>query len=149
MEKKNIRKYNENMNEISKVKSIVHKIIIYAYLPLTIALSIFTALGNIYSLGRIDLVTGLDYINLALLLLPFITAVLYIVSLVALMGKFKYGVKITLFSTALRTLIMLVVMYGFLHNGNTPRAFHYVFECVVTMLIWVFYCRNGEELLSL
>lgn len=149
MEKKNIRKYNENMNEKNKVKSIVHKIIIYAYLPLTIALNIFTALGNVYSLGRVELVTGLDYINLALLLLPFITAALYLVSLVALMGKFKYGVRITLFSTALRTLIMLVVMYGFLHNGNTLRAFHYVFECVVTMFIWVFYCRNGEELISL
>lgn len=148
MEKKNIRKYNVGMKEISRINNIVHKLIIYAYFPLTIALNIFTALGNVYTLGRVELVTSLDYINLALLLLPFITAALYLVSLVALMGKFKYGVRITLFSTSLRALIMLPVIYGFLNSDNTSRAFHYVFECVITMLIWAFYCRNGEELMT-
>lgn len=136
------------MKDETRLKNILNKVIIYAYLPLTIALGIFTALGNVYTLGRVELVTELDYINLVLLLLPFVTVVLYLVSLVALMGKFKCAVKSILFSTTLRFLLMLVVMYGFLYTGNLGRAFHYVFQCVVTMLIWLFYSVNGNEMMK-
>ncbi len=136
------------MKDKNRAKTILHKLIIYAYLPLCIALGIFTSLGNVYTLGRVSLVTWVDYIDLALLLLPFITVVIYFVSLVALMGKFKCAVRTILFSTTLRFLIMLPVMYGFLYTGNITRAFHYVFECIITMLIWLFYSRNGNVLIE-
>ncbi len=135
------------MKDKNKAKNILHKVIIYAYLPLCIALGIFTSLGNVYSIGRVELVTAFDYINLALLMLPFITVVIYFISLVALMGKFKCAVRAILFSTTLRFLIMLPLMYGFLYEGNVGRAFHYVFQCVITMLIWLFYSKNGNEVM--
>lgn len=123
-----------------KEKLSFHRFITYIYLPLVIALNIYIAIGNVFPLRRVNLLS----LETIALLLPYFTVILYSVSLVELLGK---GRKMILFSVVFRTVLELPLIIGELIEGGIKTAFFYAVNVAVNAAIFIYY-RKSVSLVS-
>ena len=123
-----------------KEKLSFHRFITYIYLPLAIALNIYIAIGNVFPLRRVNLLS----LETIALLLPYFTVILYSVSLVELLGK---GRKMILFSVVFRTVLELPLIIGELIEGGIKTAFFYAVNVAVNVAIFIYY-RKSVSLVS-
>ena len=123
-----------------KEKLSFHRFITYIYLPLVIALNIYIAIGNVFPLRRVNLLS----LETIALLLPYFTVILYSVSLVELLGK---GRKMILFSVVFRTVLELPLIIGELIEGGIKTAFFYAVNVAVNVAIFIYY-RKSVSLVS-
>ncbi len=123
-------------------KLVMHKFITIFYLPITIAFYFYVAVGNIYDIGRLTFTTMEGYINAFILMFPFVTVVLFTVSLVGLLGLTHFGRRAILFSTTFRILMMLIIIFGELTYGRTGMAALYTASCVINILVYAYYRRR-------
>lgn len=123
-----------------KEKLSFHRFITYIYLPLVIALNIYIAIGNVFPLRRVNLLS----LETIALLLPYFTVILYSVSLVELLGK---GRKMILFSVVFRTVLELPLIIGELIKGGIKTAFFYAVNVAVNVAIFIYY-RKSVSLVS-
>lgn len=115
------------------------RIITYIYLPLTIALNIYIAMGNVYSIGRLKFVSVFSYIEAVELMMPFVTAFLFTLSLIGLLGLTSFGQRCMLFSTFLRNLIFFVLIAASLLDKDVKSACYYAPACLLGMLIYLYF----------
>ena len=123
-----------------KEKLSFHRFITYIYLPLVIALNIYIAIGNVFPLRRVNLLS----LETIALLLPYFTVILYSISLVELLGK---GRKMILFSVVFRTVLELPLIIGELIKGGIKTAFFYAVNVAVNVAIFIYY-RKSVSLVS-
>ncbi len=121
----------------------MHKFITIFYLPLTIAFCLFAALGNTYDIGRQTFTTVEGLINAFILMLPFVTVLLFTLTLVGLLGLTHFGWRAVLFSTTFRILMMLVIIFGEMKYGKTEIAVIYSIACLINILIYAYYRRRA------
>lgn len=120
----------------------MHKFITIFYLPITIAFYFYVAVGNIYDIGRLTFTTMEGYINAFILMFPFVTVVLFTVSLVGLLGLTHFGRRAILFSTTFRILMMLIIIFGEMTYGKLGMAALYSVSCVINILVYAYYRRR-------
>ena len=123
-------------------KLVMHKFITIFYLPITIAFYFYVAVGNIYDIGRLTFTTMEGYINAFILMFPFVTVVLFTVSLVGLLGLTHFGRRAILFSTTFRILMMLIIIFGEMAYGKLGMAALYSVSCVINILVYAYYRRR-------
>lgn len=123
-------------------KLVMHKFITIFYLPITIAFYFYVAVGNIYDIGRLTFTTMEGYINAFILMFPFVTVVLFTVSLVGLLGLTHFGRRAILFSTTFRILMMLIIIFGEMTYGKLGMAALYAVSCVINILVYAYYRRR-------
>ena len=123
-------------------KLVMHKFITIFYLPITIAFYFYVAVGNIYDIGRLTFTTMEGYINAFILMFPFVTVVLFTVSLVGLLGLTHFGRRAILFSTTFRILMMLIIIFGEMTYGKLGMAALYAVACVINILVYAYYRRR-------
>lgn len=124
-----------------KEKLSFHRFITYIYLPLVIALNIYIAIGNVFPLRRVNLLS----LETIALLLPYFTVILYSVSLVELLGK---GRKMILFSVVFRTVLELPLIIGELIKGGIKTAFFYAVNVAVNVAIFIYYRKSASRVSS-
>lgn len=122
-----------------KPKFWLFRIITYIYLPLTIALSIYMAMGNVYSIGRLEFVSIFSYIEALELMLPFVTAFLFTLSLIGLLGLTAFGRSSVMFSTFLRNLILLILIAAALLEKDIRAVYYYGPACFIGILVYLYY----------
>ena len=124
-----------------KEKLSFHRFITYIYLPLVIALNIYIAIGNVFPLRRVNLLS----LETIALLLPYFTVILYSISLVELLGK---GRKMILFSVVFRTVLELPLIIGELIKGGIKTAFFYAVNVAVNVAIFIYYRKSVSRVSS-
>lgn len=129
-------------NENALPKLGLHKFITIVLLPLTIAVSIYVAIGNVFSIGRVELTSISGYIDALILMLPFVTAILFTVSLVGLLGLTHFGRRSILFSTTFLTIMLILIIFGKLLAGRVYYALIFTAVAFVYMLIYAYYRRR-------
>ena len=129
-------------NENALPKLGLHKFITIVLLPLTIAVSIYVAIGNVFSIGRVELTSISDYVDALILMLPFVTAILFTVSLVGLLGLTHFGRRSILFSTTFLTIMLILIVFGKLLAGRVYYALIFTAVAFVYMLIYAYYRRR-------
>jgi hypothetical protein len=129
-------------NENALPKLGLHKFITIALLPLTIAVSIYVAIGNVFSIGRVELTSISGYIDALILMLPFVTAILFTVSLVGLLGLTHFGRRSILFSTTFLTIMLILIIFGKLLAGRVYYALIFTAVAFIYMLIYAYYRRR-------
>ena len=129
-------------NENALPKLGLHKFITIVLLPLTIAVSIYVALGNVFSIGRVELTSISGYVDALILMLPFVTAILFTVSLVGLLGLTHFGRRSILFSTTFLTIMLILIVFGKLLAGRVYYALIFTAVAFVYMLIYAYYRRR-------
>ncbi len=129
-------------NETGLPKLVMHKFITIFYLPITIAFYVYVAIGNIYDIGRLTFTTMEGYINAFILMFPFVTVILFTVSLVGLLGLTHFGRRAILFSTTFRILMMLVIIFGEMTYGKLTASALYAALCVINILVYAYYRRR-------
>ncbi len=129
-------------NENALPKLGLHKFITIILLPLTIAVSIYIATGNVFSIGRVELTSLTGYIDALILMLPFVTAILFTVSLVGLLGLTHFGRRSILFSTTFLTIMLILIIFGKLLAGRVYYALIFTAVAFVYMLIYAYYRRR-------
>lgn len=97
-----------NKNKDTK-SSFFNSLYTYFYLPFSIALSLFIALGNYTSFSRIKYDSYADYAKFTLLLLPYLVVILNTIALPFMIGKEEKGIRITLFN---QTLFLLLILFS-------------------------------------
>ena len=120
----------------------LHKFITIFYLPITIAFYFYVAIGNIYDIGRLTFTSIEGYINAFILMFPFVTVILFTVSLIGLLGLTHFGRRAILFSTTFRILMMLIIIFGEMTYGKTLMAALYTAACIVNILVYAYYRRR-------
>ena len=129
-------------NENALPKLGLHKFITIVLMPLTIAMSIYIAIGNVFSIGRVELTSFYGYVDALILMLPFVTAVLFTVSLVGLLGLTHFGRRSILFSTTFLTIMLIIIISGKLIAGSVYYALIFTAVAFVYMLIYAYYRRR-------
>lgn len=127
---------------MSKDNLKMHKLITYLYLPLSTALNIYLALGNVYDIGRMNFTSILSIFEAVDLFLPFLTVLLYTVSLIGLLGKTRAGWKMILLSTTIRIYIMFILIIGNILLNKYLFALHFVALSSIAYLIHNYYKKR-------
>ncbi len=129
-------------NENALPKLGLHRFITIVYLPLAIALNLYVAIGNIFSIGRLSLASFPDYVDALVLMLPFVKVVLFTVSLVALLGLTHFGRRVILFSETFITAVLLIIIFERMSEKRVIAALLYSASALVNMLIFAYYKRR-------
>ena len=121
-----------------------HKFFTIVYLPLSIAFSVFVAIGNYFSIGRLELTSLFSYIEAVSLMLPYIAAVLNTVALIGLLGFTSFGRRTILFSETFKILLLLFVIFGNMVEGNMVKALIASLIAIFDAFVYGYY-RSREE----
>ena len=121
-----------------------HKFFTIVYLALSIAFSVFVAIGNYFSIGRLELTSLFSYIEAVSLMLPYIAAVLNTVALIGLLGFTSFGRRTILFSETFKILLLLFVIFGNMVEGNMVKALIASLIAIFDAFVYGYY-RSREE----
>lgn len=122
----------------------IHRIIVYLYLPLSVALNIYLAAGNVFDIGRLKFTSVLSVFEAVDLFLPFVTVVLYTLSLIGLLSMSSFGLKTILLSTTIRIYTMLFLIVGCIMNSDYLFALHFLSLSLIAYLIHGYYRKKAE-----
>ena len=121
-----------------------HRFFTIVYLPLSIAFSVFVAIGNYFSIGRLELTSLFSYIEAVSLMLPYVAAVLNTVALIGLLGFTSFGRRTILFSETFKILLLLFVIFGNMVEGNMVKALIASIIAIFDAFVYGYY-RSREE----
>ena len=121
-----------------------HKFFTIVYLPLSIAFSVFVAIGNYFSIGRLELTSLFSYIEAVSLMLPYVAAVLNTVALIGLLGFTSFGRRTILFSETFKILLLLFVIFGNMVEGNMVKALIASLIAIFDAFVYGYY-KSREE----
>lgn len=111
----------------------------YFYLPFSIALSLFIAIGNYTSFSRIKYVSYSDYAKFTLLLLPYLVVILNTLALPLMIGKEEKGIRVTLFNQTLFLLLILFSLPYTLLSSSPFFSLIFIFLSFFAIFVYSYY----------
>ena len=130
---------NETMRERNRKAPAFHTLYTFVYLPLSIALAIFVALGHSYMLLSAELSSPVLWIDYIGLIFPWISAIFGMVTLPLLSGRYPSGRRAVLFSSILKGLLSLTLTARFFYFGHIAQGIAYSLLTILFALIYAYY----------
>lgn len=117
----------------------------YFYLPFSVALSLFIALGNYTSFSRIKYASYADYAKFTLLFLPYLVVILNTIALPFMIGKEEKGIRITLFNQTLFLLLILFSLPFILRSTSLFFSLTFILLSFFAIYVYSYYKKYRKE----
>lgn len=133
-----------NKNKDTKAK-LFNSFYTYFYLPFSIALSLFIAIGNYASFSRIKYSSYSDYAKFILLLLPYLVVILNTIALPFMIGKEEKGIRMTLFNQTLFLLLILFSLPFTLYSSSFLFSLIFILLSFFSIFVYSYYKKYPKE----
>ncbi|MGN1163588.1 MAG: hypothetical protein ACI4S4_02150, partial [Candidatus Ornithospirochaeta sp.] len=129
------------MKERSRKTPAFHVFYTFVYLPLSIVVALFIALGRTYMIRSAEFSSVVLWVDFVHLLYPWVAAVTSMAALPLLAGRYPSGRRMVLFSETLKTLLAITILWRYFYFGHILQGFVYSILAVLMALVYAYYRR--------